>query len=109
MIATAEHKQRDEWVLADEAFHRALLKSNPNRRLRDVGLMHRDLAQRAHFVAIRLLPLDQLMKSTRQRKRLIKLIMSGGEATAVKNHQVQREKGANMLVRVLRQYHLTQI
>ncbi len=109
MISAAEQNKREDWVLSDEAFHRALLELNPNRRLRDVGLIHRDLAQRAHFVALRLLPPDQLLKSTRQHKRLIKLIRAGDEAAAVESHLTQRDRGANMLVGVLRQYRLTQL
>ena len=109
MISAAERNEREDWVLADEAFHRTILELNPNRRLRDVGLVHSDLALRAHFVAVRLLPPEQLMKSTRQHKRLIKLIKSGDEAAAVKSHQTQRDRGATMLVGVLRQYRMTQL
>lgn len=106
MIAASERNDREDWALADESFHRALLELNPNRRLRNVGLMHRDLAQRAHFVALRMLPPDRLSKSTRQHKRLIKLISSGDDAAAVEIHRNQRERGADMLVGVLRKYRL---
>lgn len=109
MISAAEEDKREEWVRADEAYHRALLELNPNKRLRDVGLTHRDLAQRAHFVALRMLRPEQIMRSARQHKRLIKLITSGDEATAVESHQLQRDRGANMLVGVLRKYGLTQL
>lgn len=109
MISAAALKDRNEWVLADEAFHRALLELNPNRRLCNVGLTHRDLAQRAHFVALRMLPSNQLMKSTRQHKRLIKLIRSGDALAAVESHQIQRDKGASMLIGVLRQHSLQQL
>lgn len=109
MISAADRDKREEWVLADESFHRALLELNPNGRLRDVGLTHRDLAQRAHFVALRLLRPEQVARSARQHKRLIKLITSGDEATAVESHQVQRDRGANMLVGVLRKYGLTKL
>ncbi len=109
MVVAAEKDKRENWVLADEEFHRGLLELNPNRRLRDVGLTHRDLAQRAHFVALRLLSPEQVIRSAKQHKRLIKLIASGDEATAVESHQVQRDRGANMLVGVLRKYGLTQL
>ena len=109
MIVAAEADEREKCVLADEEFHRTLLELNPNQRLRDVGLLHRDLAQRAHFVAIRLLRPEQLMKSARQHKGLIKLIASGDTAAVVDRHQSQRDRGAKMLVGVLRQYRLTQL
>lgn len=108
MIQAAQSDEREEWILADEDFHRALLELNPNRRLRDVGLLHRDLAQRAHFVALRLLRSEQLMKSARQHKRLIKQIKTGDTA-AVAGHQLQRDRGADMLVGVLREYRLMQL
>ena len=108
MIKAAQTDEREEWILADEDLHRALLELNPNQRLRDVGFLHRDLAQRAHFVALRLLRTEQLMKSARQHKKLIKLIKTG-DAAAVASHQLQRDRGANMLVDILRQYRLTQL
>lgn len=109
MVVAAQTDEREAWVLADEDFHRTLLELNPNRRLRDVGLLHRDLAQRAHFVALRLLRPEQLMKSARQHKKLIKLIAAGDADAVVASHQVQRDNGAEMLVGVLRQYRLTQL
>lgn len=109
MMSAAQAGSRDGWIAADEDFHRQLLKLNPNRRLCDVGLLHRDLAQRAHFVALRLLRSEQLLKSARQHKRLIKLIASGDAATAAETHQVQRDRGAKMLVGVLHQFRLTQL
>lgn len=109
MTVAAETDDREEWVLGDEDFHRTLLELNPNQRLRDVGLLHRDLAQRAHFVALRLLRPEQLIKSARQHKKLIKQIAAGDATAVVASHQVQRDRGAEMLVGVLRQYRLTQI
>ena len=109
MMSAAQAGNRDGWIAADEDFHRQLLKLNPNRRLCDVGLLHRDLTQRAHFVALRLLRSEQLTKSARQHKRLIKLIALGDAATAAETHQVQRDRGAKMLIGVLHQYRLTQL
>lgn len=109
MVSAAKTDEREEWVLADEDFHRTLLELNPNQRLRDVGLLHRDLAQRAHFVALRLLRPEQLKKSSRQHRKLIELIMTGDAAAVVASHQDQRDRGAKMLVDTLRQYRLTQL
>ncbi len=109
MMRAAEAEDRESWIAADEDFHRQLLKLNPNKRLRDVGLLHRDLAQRAHFVALRLLRSEQQAKSARQHKRLIKLISSGDAVAAAETHQVQRDRGAKMLVGVLRAHGLTKL
>ena len=109
MFDAAKKNKRERWVAADEAFHRALLELSPNRRLRDVGLTHRDLAQRAHFVALRLLCSEQVTRSAKQHKRLIKLIVSGDDEAAAESHQSQRGRGANMLVGVLRKYGLSEL
>ncbi|MEQ9641651.1 MAG: GntR family transcriptional regulator [Alphaproteobacteria bacterium] len=109
MTVAAKIDDREAWILADEAFHRTLLALNPNRRLRDVGLLHRDLAQRAHFVALRLLDRDQLAKSARRHKKLVKLIVAGDVEAAVLEHHVQRERGQAMLVGILTKYRLTHL
>jgi DNA-binding GntR family transcriptional regulator len=109
LAAAAQTDDREDWVSADEAFHRAILELNPNRRLREVGLLHRDLAQRAHFVALRMLRPDQLTESARQHSRLIELILAGDVEAAVASHRTQRDRGAELLVGVLRHYRMTQI
>lgn len=109
MIAAAEADDREQWILADEAFHRALLEHNPNRRLRDAGLLHRDLAQRAHFVALRLLDRSKLLNSAHEHKRMIELLTTGDTDAAVRNHRLQRARGAELLVGVVRQYRLSML
>ncbi len=109
MAAAAERNDTEAWLLADEAFHRQLLELNPNRRLCDVALAHRDLVQRAHFVALRLLRSEQIAMSARQHKRLIRLIASGDAATAVESHQMQRDRGADMMVGVMRDHGLAKL
>lgn len=109
MQAAVEADAREDWIQADEAFHRALLELNPNRRLRDLGLLHRDLAQRAHFVALRLLDRGELARSTRRHRKLIDRIVSGDAARAVDRHRLQRDRGARMLVATLRAFRLDRL
>lgn len=109
MIPAAQSDDRDRWVLGDEAFHRAILEHNPNQRLRDAGLLHRDLVQRAHFVALRLLDPSKLLSSAQEHKQMVTLLASGNTKEAVENHRQQRARGAEMLVGVVRQYRLTQL
>lgn len=109
MIAAAQADDRERWILADEAFHRALLEHNPNQRLRNAGLLHRDLAQRAHFVALRLLDRSKLLNSALEHKQMVELLTSGDTDAAVENHRLQRARGAEMLVAVVRQYRLSQL
>lgn len=109
MASSAEQNDREAWIRSDEAFHRALLNISPNARLRAVGLTHRDLAQRAHFVALRLMCQEQTIKSARLHNRLVKLLTSGDDSAAAECHLAQRERGAQMLVGVLRKYGLSQL
>ena len=109
MAAAAEAGDREAWALADEAFHRGLLALCPNRRLRDVGLAQRDLAQRAHFVALRLLSAKQQARSARRHRKLVKLLAAGDVEAAVAGHRGQRERGAALLVEVLRGHGLTRL
>tara|TARA_R110002167_G_scaffold30531_17_gene101079 strand:- start:605 stop:1333 length:729 start_codon:yes stop_codon:yes gene_type:complete len=109
MTAAAKADDREAWVSADEDFHRGLLKLNPNRRLCDVGLLHRDLAQRGHFVALRLLGPDQLATSARRHRKLIKLIAAGDASAAVAEHRLQRERGQTMLIGILLKYRMTHL
>jgi len=109
MAAAARANDREAWALADEAFHRRLLDLNPNLRLRDVGITHRDLAQRSHFVALRMLTPEQRLRSAEQHRDLIQLIASGEGAAVAARHRDQRARGAEMLVTVLREHHLSRL
>lgn len=109
MARAAEDDSREDWVLADETFHRALLQLNPNRRLCDVGLKHRDLAQRPHFVALRLLPAEMLAESIERHHALIEVILAGDADAAVESHGRQRNRGADMLVGVLKKHRLSRL
>jgi len=109
MASAARENDREAWALADEAFHRRLLGLNPNWRLRDVGITHRDLAQRSHFVALRMLTPEQRLRSAEQHRELIQLIASGDGAAVAAGHRDQRARGAEMLVTVLREHHLSRL
>lgn len=109
MAEAASANNREDWAHADERFHRQLLELCPNKRLRDVGITHRDLAQRSHFVALRLLTQDQRAKSAEQHGILLDQIRTGEIATAVESHRRQRARGSDMLVCILREHQLTRL
>lgn len=109
MAITAKSNDREEWALADECFHRQILELCPNRRLHRVGLAHRDLAQRSHFVALRLLTPAQRIASSEQHKKLLELIQARDTGAAVKNHHKQRNRGAKILIDILREHRLTRL
>jgi DNA-binding GntR family transcriptional regulator len=109
MRKTAEKQDREGWALADERFHRSLLKLCPNRRLAAVGQHHRDLAQRAHFVALRYLSSDQRLLSVVEHMELVSLISRGDSQTAAKDHASQRKRGAKMLVDILLDHRMSRL
>ncbi|WP_306152505.1 GntR family transcriptional regulator [Roseovarius sp. MMSF_3281] len=87
-----------QWTKADEAFHRALLTNADNPPLTRSGLLHRDLAQRAHFVADRARPKGTEKASVENHAKLVELIGNGDAATARENHFIQRERGSQTLL-----------
>jgi DNA-binding GntR family transcriptional regulator len=98
-----------EWGGADEAFHRALLEGCGNGRVRALGLQHRDLIQRPHFVAMRLQPPDYLARSTRAHRALLALIAAGDAERAALAHLQQRRRGEAALMAIIDTYRLASI
>lgn len=91
-----DHPQ--QWTKADEAFHRALLSNADNAPLTRSGLLHRDLAQRAHFVADRARPKGTERASVENHAELVELIANGETTAARENHFAQRERGSQTLL-----------
>ncbi|MGH7107211.1 MAG: GntR family transcriptional regulator [Acetobacteraceae bacterium] len=94
------------WGKADEAFHRGLLLLCGNRHIEAAGLQFRDLAQRAHLVAMRLQPLEYLARSAEMHRALVELILAGDAEAAASAHFQQRRRGAEMLVKAVETFHL---
>lgn len=90
------------WTHSDEAFHRALLKLSGNAPLASTGLLHRDLAQRAHFVADRARPKGTERKSVENHRALVDLINTGNTEAARANHLKQRQRGSESLIAAIR-------
>ncbi len=106
MQASLDKGSVESWCLADEHFHRNLLKLCGNKRLSSEGNRYRDLAQRAHFVAMRLIDAEQINGSVQSHQALIKILESGDEMKARKRHFEQRIRGARLLVNVVKKYGL---
>jgi DNA-binding GntR family transcriptional regulator len=90
------------WTHSDEAFHRALLELSGNAPLASTGLLHRDLAQRAHFVADRARPKGTEIKSVEAHRALVDLIATGNAEAARANHLKQRQRGSQSLIAAIR-------
>jgi len=98
MRLAIEIQDEAEWNLADEGFHRSLLQLSGNPEIAEAGCYYRDLAQRAHFVALKLVPLDQKAKSIEAHFDLLKLISMGDPQVCRNLHREQRERGGDLLV-----------
>lgn len=107
MTRSLDEGSGDGWSLADEAFHRGLFEFCGNPRLCAEGHRNRDLAQRAHFVALRLVSEEQKRKSAKAHLDLIKVIQSGDEDRARHVHFEQRVRGAELLVNIVKTYGLS--
>jgi len=106
MQSAIKRDDHDGWARADERFHRGLLELSGNRRLERLGKAHRDSAQRAHFVALRLIPTEKKKKSIEAHRQLFEALKSGDESKVRALHLSQRQRGASMLVEVLSQHGL---
>ncbi len=106
MHTSLDEETFNDWSLADEQFHRSLFDLNNNTRLRQEGHQYRDLAQRAHFVALRFIDPEQKRKSIKSHMDLIHIIESGDQTKARKAHFEQRIRGAGLLVSIVDNYGL---
>lgn len=102
----ADNQEVDGWSLADENFHREIFNLCGNTRLCVEGHRHRDLAQRAHFVAMRMIEPEQKRRSIRSHIDLVELIKSGDEAKVRRVHFEQRVRGAELLVNIVKKHGL---
>lgn len=96
------------WNVADEGFHRSLLDMSGNEEIIEAGNYYRDLAQRAHFVALRLVPFDQKAKSIEAHFDLLKLITEGDANACREIHREQRVRGGELLVASLQKLGVDQ-
>lgn len=108
MRVATETEDGEAWNLADEAFHRGLMNLCGNPRLAEAGNTYRDMAQRAHFVALRLVSIDQKTTSTASHSDLLETILTGDAAHARHVHRRQRERGDALLVEALRKIGMDQ-
>jgi len=106
MDDAVRNEDGEAWNLADEQFHRALLEHSGNPRLAEAGCAYRDRAQRAHFVALRLVPLSQKATSVGAHRDLVAKIEAGDAYNARELHRNQRIRGSDLLVSSLRTLRL---
>lgn len=114
-LATAEMERAlaeghtDRWGVADERFHRELVRLSGNRKLYAVGCQMRDFAQRAHMVAVRLQDDSYRLRSTANHAVLIARILRGTGREAADCHLEQRQRGEDALVGAIEKFKLTNL
>lgn len=106
MRVAAEAEDGEAWNRADEAFHRSLFDMCGNARLREVGHLYRDKSQRAHFVALRLVPIEQKARSVEAHSEILTFLTSGDANAARSLHRKQRQRGGALLLESIRAMRL---
>jgi DNA-binding GntR family transcriptional regulator len=101
--------QIDQWGEADELFHRELMRLSGNGKLYTVGCHLRDLAKRAHMVAVRLQDDKYRARSTANHTVLVKAILKGNMRDAVDLHFEQRQRGEDALVGIVERFNLASL
>ncbi|MEM1409795.1 MAG: GntR family transcriptional regulator [Pseudomonadota bacterium] len=91
----------DQWLEADEDFHRGLMTLSGNRHLAATGIKYRDKIRRGHFIASRLLPRSRRVGSTKIHKALVALLLSDDPQAAVEAHRRQRLDGESEIMATL--------
>jgi DNA-binding GntR family transcriptional regulator len=99
----------DRWGEADERFHRELMRLSGNPKLYSVGSHLRDLAKRAHMVALRLQTDTYRTRSTDSHSILIEKILSGEGREATASHFEQRQRGEDALVGIVEKFNLVNL
>lgn len=101
--------QVDRWGDADERFHRELIRLSGNRKLYAVGCQMRDVAKRAHMVAVRLQDDAYRARSTANHGLLIGAILEAAGQEAACRHLEQRQRGEDALVGVIEKFKLASL
>lgn len=109
MEQTLSSGQIDRWGEADEHFHRELMRLSGNSKLYAVGCHLRDLAKRAHMVAMRLQDDKYRARSTANHITLVKAILKGQGRDAADLHFEQRLRGEDALVGIVERFNLVSL
>jgi len=99
----------DRWGEADERFHRELMRLSGNPKVLSVGGHLRDLAKRAHMVALRLQSDSYRAQSTKNHTTLIAAILAGKGQEAAARHFEQRQRGEDALVGIVEKFNLVSL
>ncbi len=97
----------DAWALADEIFHKALVKLAGNKMLLDAVMGYWDRAHRARMFTLRLRP--KPVNSTQEHMQLVDMLAAGDGAGAALVNRAHRERASRELLAIFERYRLQQL
>lgn len=107
MESALETDDRKAWAVADERFHRSLVSSSANHRLRAVILQFWEQAHRVRMLTLRLRP--KPVQSTEEHHDLVNAIEASEPERARQIHRTHREQAGDMLAAILSSNGLTNL
>lgn len=104
MDTALQQQDLENWAAADERFHHELVRLGGNARVVAITSMMGDQVRRARLVTLHMRPLP--LQSNADHRQLYTAIAKGEARTARDLHRAHRIKAREMLVDLLRRYHL---
>lgn len=108
MEAALAAQDLDRWAASDDAFHRALLAAQDNRRLEGIALSLYDQAHRARVITLRMRG-EGLAQSTADHREILTHIQRGDGPGARRVFRSHRKRAARELLHILETYKLGQL
>lgn len=100
-------ENREAWALADDQFHRELVRLGGNRRVMEIFERMSDQVRRARSVTLFVRPLP--VKSNEDHRAVLHAIQAGDADTAGTRHRQHREHAKDVLVTLLEKLGLNKI
>ena len=95
-------EDREAWAMADEVFHKELIRLGGNRRIAKICQIYNDQVHRARNLTLNLRP--KPTKSNDDHRKVLDAIRKGDAQKAWQIHRTHRLQAKNMLVSLLEKY-----
>jgi DNA-binding GntR family transcriptional regulator len=107
MDLALKDRDLDDWVKADERFHRMLVELCGNRRLRSMADALWDQGHRARITTVRMRA--ELEPSNREHRAVVRAIRRGDWAEARARHVEHRARTSTEIIELLKHYRLARV
>lgn len=97
----------EEWALADDRFHQALVELGGNSRIKTIVAMMSDQVRRARAITLFMRPLP--VQSNEDHRRVFEAIRSGDAEEAARIHRAHRQKAKDIIVGLLEKHKLSKV